>query len=112
GKDSPTLAAEHLAVLLAHEWPGNVRELRNAAERYVLLEGQHGFDLQQLQQAAREGGAPSLREQVENFEKSLIEQALKACKGNLSEATRTLGIPRKTLHDKVRRHGLDRRHYG
>lgn len=112
GKETPALAAEQLPALLAHDWPGNVRELRNAAERYVLLDGQHGFDLEQLLQAPGESGPPTLRDQVDSFEKSLIEQALKACKGNISEATLALGIPRKTLHDKIRRHGLDRHHYG
>ncbi|MEJ2630817.1 MAG: helix-turn-helix domain-containing protein [Acidihalobacter sp.] len=53
----------------------------------------------------------SLREQVEGFERSLIEQELRVCKGNLSEATQALGIPRKTLHDKVVKYGLDRQQY-
>lgn len=112
GRDTPALTPEQLSVLMARDWPGNVRELRNAAERYVLLYDQHGYDVDHLMQVANDNGAPTLREQVDSFEKSLIEQALKACKGNISEATHELGMPRKTLHDKIRKHGLDRHHYG
>lgn len=111
-RERPALAAEQLPVLLAHEWPGNVRELRNAAERYVLLGENHDYDLERLVHAPGKSGALTLREQVESFEKSLIERALKVCKGNISEATLELSIPRKTLHDKVRKYGLDRRRYG
>lgn len=108
GRDTPALTADQLPALLAREWPGNVRELRNAAERYVLLHDHHDYDVDHLMSTAGEGKAPSLREQVDSFEKSLIEQALKTCKGNLSEATQALGIPRKTLHDKVRKYRIER----
>jgi len=110
-KEIPALSADHLPVLLSHTWPGNVRELRNLAERYVLLGENYGYDLEQLITGSERSGAMSLREQVESFEKSLIEQALNACRGNISEATENLGIPRKTLHDKVKKYGLDRRRY-
>ena len=91
--------------------PGNVRELRNAAERYVLLGEEVGFDIDRLMHTTPDRCVMSLREQVESFERSLIEQELRACKGNLSDATQALGIPRKTLHDKVRKYGLDRHQY-
>ncbi len=110
-KEIPSLSAEHLPLLMAHTWPGNVRELRNLAERYVLLGEHHGYDLERMLPGAIKGGGMNLRGQVESFEKALIEQALNACRGNISDATGVLGLPRKTLHDKVRKHGLDRRLY-
>jgi two-component system, NtrC family, C4-dicarboxylate transport response regulator DctD len=111
GKETSPLTAAQLPTLLAHPWPGNVRELRNAAERYVLLGEQLDFDIGCLVHTAPEHCSMSLREQVEGFERSLIEQELRVCKGNLSEATQALGIPRKTLHDKVVKYGLDRQQY-
>ncbi|WP_455384375.1 sigma-54-dependent transcriptional regulator [Acidihalobacter prosperus] len=111
GRETSPLDAAQMPTLLAHPWPGNVRELRNAAERYVLLGEELGFDIDRLMHAPTDRCAMSLREQVESFERSLIEQELRACGGNLSEATQALGIPRKTLHDKVRKYGLDRRQY-
>jgi DNA-binding NtrC family response regulator len=47
---------------------------------------------------ARNG--PSLREQVEAFERGLVARALDATGGNQSEAARRLGVSRVTLIDK------------
>jgi DNA-binding NtrC family response regulator len=49
---------------------------------------------------------PSLREQVEAFERSLIARTLGAVGGNQSEAARRLGTSRVTLLDKVKKYGL------
>jgi two-component system C4-dicarboxylate transport response regulator DctD len=43
---------------------------------------------------------------MDQVEKVLIEQALKAQHGNLSAACEALGIARKTLYDKLARHGI------
>jgi DNA-binding NtrC family response regulator len=86
--------------LMAHDWPGNVRELRNAAERYVL--GLRGDNLLSADSAE----AMNLTQQVDQFEKVLIEQALKAHRGRMSSACEALGIARKTLYDKIARHGI------
>jgi len=52
------------------------------------------------------GGAPSLREQVEAFERGVIARALTASTGNQSEAARRLGTSRVTLIDKIKKYGL------
>lgn len=48
----------------------------------------------------------NLTQQVNQFEKVLIEQALKAHKGRMSSACEALGIARKTLYDKIAQHGI------
>lgn len=96
------------ALLLRHSWPGNVRELQNAAERFAL-----GLELA-LDNSAPDGspGAPvevvsgGLSEQVENFEKTLIAAELARPHSSVRSLAEALGIPRKTLHDKLRKHGL------
>jgi two-component system C4-dicarboxylate transport response regulator DctD len=96
--------------LLGHDWPGNVRELRNCAERFLLLGDcapQQGDDVD----SDRSGAGATLPEQVERFERALIEQALVRHNGSIKEALVTLGLPRKTLNDKMRKHGLDRQDY-
>ncbi|WP_028535067.1 sigma-54-dependent transcriptional regulator [Paludibacterium yongneupense] len=86
--------------LMLHSWPGNVRELRNLAERYVL--GLHDLP-----------GNPAplkplaLVEAVEAFERSLIVEELQRQNGNLSRTAEALALARTTLHDKLRKHGLD-----
>lgn len=53
---------------------------------------------------ARNG--PSLKEQVEAFERGLVARALDATTGNQSEAARRLGVSRVTLIDKMKKYGL------
>jgi len=102
-----TLQPPQRALLLRHDWPGNVRELQNAAERFAL-----GLEL------ALDGQAPAaampsapmpsgnLSEQVEQFERSLIAAELAQPHSSMRSLAEALGIPRKTLHDKLRKHGL------
>ena len=53
---------------------------------------------------ARNG--PSLKEQVEAFERGLVARALDGTGGNQSEAARRLGVSRVTLIDKMKKYGL------
>jgi two-component system response regulator HydG len=95
--------------LAAHPWPGNVRELENALEGLVALSPPEGLDLSLLPgggPAAGERAPLPLRERVLAYERGLVVEALRAARGNRSEAARRLGVSRVTLHDKLRRFGL------
>ena len=48
-----------------------------------------------------------LSEQVEQFEKSLIAAELTRPHSSVRSLAEALGVPRKTLHDKLRKHGLN-----
>nr|WP_314572447.1 sigma-54 dependent transcriptional regulator [uncultured Pseudomonas sp.] len=100
------LSAAQRALLLRHSWPGNVRELQNAAERFAL-----GLEL------ALDNGEPGpvemtrtvtggLSDQVEHFERALIAAEMSRSHTSVRSLAEALGIPRKTLHDKLRKHGL------
>jgi two-component system, NtrC family, C4-dicarboxylate transport response regulator DctD len=91
---------ELLATLSGRDWPGNIRELRNAAERFVL-----GLDW--MEGAGPE--APRLAERVAGFERSVIAGAIAAHRGHLRRVHESLGVSRKTLYEKMQKHGLDRR---
>lgn len=106
GKSAPAIEAQQIHQLMAHDWPGNVRELRNAAERFVLL-GQ----LSQLDGSAQDTQEVGLAQQVAEFEKSIIEQALNQYSGRIKETMEHLQLPRKTLYDKMQKHGLDKNNY-
>jgi len=86
------------ALMLA-DWPGNVRELKNAAERHML-----GFLAPDFTGGA--AAAPSLNELLDRVERLVIEDALKASGNRVSAAALALNIPRKTLHDRMKRLGL------
>ena len=107
GKEAPAMPQNATQTLMAFNWPGNVRELRNAAERYVLLGDGCGLHLDDS--ANLVPCAPmTLPEQVEAFERSLIEQALSESGGIIKQTMQILGLPRNTLYDKMQKFGLDK----
>ncbi len=108
-KKADPLVPEGLAQLMAHDWPGNVRELKSIAERYVLSALPPNERLGRLLDGAGGSGFPvavPLKEQVNLFERSLIRQALLRNKGNISKVLEELGIPRRTLNEKMARFDL------
>ncbi len=107
GLPAHSLQPAHRALLLRHDWPGNVRELQNAAERFALgLELALDNGTSENLDAQIASGSGGLSEQVEHFEKSLIAAELARSHNSLRSLAEALGIPRKTLHDKLRKHGL------
>ncbi len=48
----------------------------------------------------------SLKDQMNTFEKSIVENALNRCDGNGAKAAKLLGIPRQTLHNKLKKYQL------
>ena len=100
----PELTPEYLAFLLEHEWPGNVRELKNAVDRFVL--GITETSLATLKRDEDSNG--SYEERMEQFERSILEQGLRASGGQLNEAAELLDLSRKTLYRKMKKHQLDK----
>lgn len=87
--------------LIEHDWPGNVRELRNFAFTAVL-------DLPPLSEAQPIMQRPgSLADRVDEFEATLIREALQSTRGHMTEAIAMLDVPRKTLYAKLKRHGIE-----
>ena len=100
----PVLAAGQLQRLVAHHWPGNVRELKNLADCLAL-----GVRHELLGEPVLRGGAApplSLGEAVDQFERQLIQEALRRADGQIARAAAELGTPKTTLADKIRKHGL------
>ena len=89
-----------LNMLAAKSWPGNVRELRNAAERYVL-------GLSETEDVSPRP-SPYLTDQINAFEKSIIAASIAANGGRISATCDSLGLSRRTLYDKMQKHGLSR----
>ena len=58
-----------------------------------------------------EGGPakPTLEEQVDEFERRVIEESLRRHNYHRGETARELGISRVTLYNKIRRYGIERR---
>ncbi|QHG63526.1 sigma-54-dependent transcriptional regulator [Pseudomonas putida] len=100
GRTAPALSGVQLAQLLSHDWPGNVRELANAAERHAL-----GLDSPNIEVAP---AGQSLGEQMEAFEAQCLRAALRQHAGEIKAVMEALQLPRRTLNEKMQRHGLVR----
>lgn len=115
------------AALVRRSWPGNVRELENVVSRAVLRatgrvgQGQpvvvNVSDMIDSPQSAEEhvpapvGPAPpaadsTLREAVQDYQRSLIQQAVMGAEGNWAAAARALGMHRSNLYHLAKRLGL------
>ena len=103
GRPVPETGIADRRALQAHHWPGNVHELRTVAERYVLGLARPAPEGARPGQA---GAAATLRDLVAEFETREIARVLDACDGNTRAAARILGIPRRTLSDKIARSPL------
>lgn len=90
------------------DWPGNVRELRNFAERLVLGVAEV-LEVPLRPGAASEASsvdAASLPHQIDAYERVLIADALTASDGNVAATADSLGVPKKTLYDKLKKYQL------
>jgi two-component system C4-dicarboxylate transport response regulator DctD len=92
---------EPMTHLMQHTWPGNVRELRNVADCIVL-----GVGKDILGTAASDAPPASLAESVESFERSLIAAELRRQGGSLARSAEALRVAKTTLHDKIKKYGL------
>ena len=112
-------APQALDSMLRYPWPGNVRELENAVERAVILcngdliTGRelpaNVIDASPLAEAALvpEGDVSLAGLSLDMVERRAIEETLRQTGDNKSEASRRLGITRATLHNKLRKYGLE-----
>ncbi len=100
GRSLQVLSGPQLSRLLCHAWPGNVRELANVAERDVLGLGEPQLPDTDVGQ--------SLVAQQEAFEAQCLRAALTRHKGDIKAVLHELQLPRRTLNEKMQRHGLVR----
>lgn len=95
----PAWSAAQMAQWQARDWPGNVRELRNFADRLVL----GVVETTPLPEARDEDSLPH---RVDAYERMLIADALAANDGNVAATAELLGVPKKTLYDKLKKYQL------
>ncbi|MFN3495112.1 MAG: sigma-54-dependent transcriptional regulator [Hydrogenophaga sp.] len=100
--EPPSFTPTQMAQWMAHPWPGNVRELRNVADRLCL-----GLERDAPNSPEASNTLVPLAEQMDSFERQLLVGALADTQGLVSAAAERLQLPRKTLYDKLARHGID-----
>jgi transcriptional regulator with PAS, ATPase and Fis domain len=109
GRGSVGLSSEALRALQAHSWPGNIRELRNVLERAVLLSGHNVLGSEDLlfdlpTQADRPASDAKLT--LLELEREHIDRVLREEGGRVERAAVRLGVPRSSLYQKIKKHGI------
>lgn len=118
GKPLPYIPPDILDALEKHDWPGNVRELQNIIHRYVALgrldvfnpfAGEKGnLSPENESVSLWEDGSFNLSDELRNYEKQLISQCLEKNQWRKSRTASILGINRKTLYSKMKRHKIEK----
>ena len=106
----------------SHRWPGNVRELDNRIKRSVIMassnliqpsdldipfDGDTGGEPAGKAASIDITGKATLREARDRLEKGMVTAALLRTSGNISAAAGELDVSRPTLHDLMKKHGID-----
>ena len=103
--------------LCLHPWPGNLRELENVLKRLLITSGDRicADDVELPPVPARDSssvlapafrGRMSYRQAREALDREFLLDALRSAKGNISAAAKLLGLNRRSLYKKMRRHGI------
>jgi two-component system, NtrC family, response regulator AtoC len=113
GKPVERIDPRSHSLLLGYPWPGNVRELSHVIERAVLwsrgptLQIEHlALEVPSDEPPAPSGPSRPAGMDLEETERSLIEQALREADGNQTRAAQRLGISRDTLRYRLKKYGL------
>jgi len=133
-KEISSILPDAVERLVAYQWPGNIRELENLMERTMLFCEAPAIRVSDLpvevtgaallSAAPPPAGAPgataadeaarpapeslkeAVRAETERVERELIQKALDATGGNVTQAARKLKISRKSLQTKMKELGL------
>ena len=93
--------------LTEYEWTGNVRELENSIESVLVINSPEVIDFQHLPPEVRDfKQRPEvipirIGTSLEEVEKEMLVQTLRATKGNKRKAAQLLGINVRTIHRKI-----------
>ena len=116
-KSLRSVAADAMQCLENYSWPGNVRELKNVIQRAVLV-AESGELTSDLLPARIKNCGPSKRDAnlanfpihlgmtLEAVEREFIALTLASAGGNKKKTAAMLGISRRTLYDKLKKHHL------
>jgi two-component system response regulator PilR (NtrC family) len=118
GKDVKGMSDEALAKLLAYRFPGNVRELENVIERAAALTRAPVIQVESLPRPVLEREEPEpapripregvdLDKLMEEYERSLILEALRPAGGVKKRAAKLLGISFRSLRYRLEKLGID-----
>ncbi len=111
------LTTEARIVMLEYAWPGNVRQLESAIERAILLAEADLITVEDLPLEVRQEVRPQTEGafklppegiSFEDFERSLIMQAMERTDYNITKSAKLLGLTFRTLQYRLEKFGIKR----
>lgn len=107
-----------IAALKKRQWPGNIRELRNVVARAKAYHSGSTVEVEhiehlvdspanQLQKPNLGANAVASLPVVKEFERQMILQRLAVNRGNQRRTATELGMPKSTLHDRLKLYQID-----
>ena len=114
-----------ISALKKYDWPGNIRELKNVVSRASALYPKEHISEQHLdvllnrrEQIAHaatgvnylEPGSGGQLSVIKEIEKQMIVKRLMANQGNQKRTAIDLGMPKSTLHDRIKTYGIHLSH--
>jgi len=106
-KNVKGVSDEVLSIFYNHEWDGNVRELENLIEGIISISDVEIIEVEDLPYKFRQRKSKpfemSLKEILEDTERSIIKEALKRTDNNITQAAELLKIPRQTLQYRLQK---------
>jgi len=114
GRGARTLSEGAMRRLEAHPWRGNVRELQHVIEMLVLFSDDEEISEADLPRALRQsprsaappGASRGFAAAVEDYERTLLSDAIAAARGVKAEAARRLGLDANQIKYLCRKFGL------
>lgn len=97
---APTIGEAQWRHVQTHGWPGNLHELNGYARAFVLGLSESGTP------APLVAGQRPLHQIVADFERTVLDNALRQCGGDIAQLQAMLQTPRKTIYDKLAKYDL------
>lgn len=126
-EDNKQISSAAIEYLQERNWKGNVRELASVMKVVLQTSSSQVLEitdfhrvvatpLTSVHPVSNNGGYAfsldrSLKDDLAIADKLKIAKTLEMCKGNVSKTAAVLGISRETLHNKIRRYGIDTHSY-
>jgi len=96
--------------LMLYHYPGNVRELQYTMERGVIMADSDVLKAEDITfspiEQQKERAQPIPTHNLEDLEKTAIEQALLKHNGNISQAAKEVGLTRGAFYRRMEKYGL------
>ena len=106
-----------MSLLAQYRWAGNLREMQNVIESAVIMAASTVIEPEDISFPSQDSRLVNQMSQnlnfmgakakaVEKFERQALSRYLAESKGNVSKAAELAGLPRRTFHRLMEKHGI------